>query len=438
MTIIKASKRGRGEGYIADYYDRWGIRRVRKFRTKDLAEAHLATETVEGRQRSRPLVDPNISFESYARRFLDAAAVALKPQSMRSYRSILEVHFVPALGKQKLLEITRPVLKAFLVEKIKSGLKPATVAHLLAVVRALFSSAVEEQILLANPVAALGRVLKLRTYDPEEIKALDADQLQTFLATVRTEKSLAPYHPAFVVMAYSGLRMGEALALQWADLDFERRAIHVRRQITEQGVSASTKSGKARIVDMALVVRDVLLGLPRTAGPSPKVVSINGDSPLGGTPEASSTPAPWLLCPGLAEAPSPREAQAARERASRAFGRALRLAGLPRHFSPHSLRHSFASLLLQQGESPAYVQAQLGHSSIKLTCDLYGKWLPMGNPAALDRLAARTGSKPVAAEAKALMHNERQEIFYSEGGSDLHPQDPLKQTAAKDSDSEGN
>ncbi|TDI45724.1 MAG: hypothetical protein E2P00_03090 [Acidobacteria bacterium] len=45
-----------------------------------------------------------------------------------------------------------------------------------------------------------------------------------------------------------------------------------------------------------------------------------------------------------------------------------------------------ASLLLQQGESPAYVQRQLGHASIQLTVDTYGKWLPMGNKAAVDRL----------------------------------------------------
>jgi hypothetical protein len=64
----------------------------------------------------------------------------------------------------------------------------------------------------------------------------------------------------------------------------------------------------------------------------------------------------------------------------------VKKAGLPTHFTPHSLRHTFASLLLQQGESPAYVQRQLGHASIKLTVDTYGKWLPMGNLAAVDRL----------------------------------------------------
>ncbi|MBP1595669.1 MAG: hypothetical protein H6Q05_1046, partial [Acidobacteria bacterium] len=70
----------------------------------------------------------------------------------------------------------------------------------------------------------------------------------------------------------------------------------------------------------------------------------------------------------------------------RAITRTLRKAKLPLHFSAHSFRHSFASQLLQMGESPAYVQRQLGHSSIKMTVDTYGKWLPAGNKNAVDRL----------------------------------------------------
>jgi integrase len=64
----------------------------------------------------------------------------------------------------------------------------------------------------------------------------------------------------------------------------------------------------------------------------------------------------------------------------------LKAARLPLHHSPHSLRHRFASLLLQQGEAIQYVQRMLGHASITLTVDTYGKWLPMGNKAAVDRL----------------------------------------------------
>ena len=70
------------------------------------------------------------------------------------------------------------------------------------------------------------------------------------------------------------------------------------------------------------------------------------------------------------------------------FDTALKHAGLPGHFSPHSLRHSFASLLLADEVSPAYVQDQLGHASITLTVDTYGRWLKKHAPGALDQLDA--------------------------------------------------
>lgn len=59
----------------------------------------------------------------------------------------------------------------------------------------------------------------------------------------------------------------------------------------------------------------------------------------------------------------------------RAFARALKAAEFPIHFTPHGLRHTFASVLLSDGVSPAYVQRMLGHSSIRMTVDLYGQWL---------------------------------------------------------------
>ena len=66
--------------------------------------------------------------------------------------------------------------------------------------------------------------------------------------------------------------------------------------------------------------------------------------------------------------------------------RVLTAAGLPGHYSCHSLRHTYASLLLQDGVSPAYVQEQLGHASIELTVGTYGRWLRKRAPGAVDRL----------------------------------------------------
>jgi integrase len=120
---------------------------------------------------------------------------------------------------------------------------------------------------------------------------------------------------------------------------------------------------------------------------------------------------PWVFC---TRAGTPMDESKVR----RAMRRVLEHAELPLHFSPHCLRHTYASLMLQQGESLTYVQRQLGHASINLTADTYGKWLPLGNKAAVDRLDApsfvQSGSKVVADEAREL--NETSEVVEEFGG----------------------
>jgi integrase len=86
----------------------------------------------------------------------------------------------------------------------------------------------------------------------------------------------------------------------------------------------------------------------------------------------------------------------------RHFVKCLAKAGL-RRIRFHDLRHTFATLLLMQGESPVYVKEQLGHSSIKVTGDIYGHWIPGANRAAVNKLptlsqAAKSISKAASAK----------------------------------------
>ncbi len=79
----------------------------------------------------------------------------------------------------------------------------------------------------------------------------------------------------------------------------------------------------------------------------------------------------------------------------------------------HDLRHSFASLLLQNGESPVYVKDQMGHSSIQVTVDLYGHLIPGGNKQAVDRLNtpalqpdSATSAQPAASFARPVSSDQ--------------------------------
>jgi hypothetical protein len=169
--------------------------------------------------------------------------------------------------------------------------------------------------------------------------------------------------------------------VEWADVNIPEQEIRVARAISH-GRLGTPKSGHGRLVDMS---NQAAQALQRLLVDQKKATLANG------WPEVPRS----VFCTdeGL-----PTTEECIRG----AFTRALAGAKLPAHHTPHSLRHTYASLMLQMGESPAYVQRQLGHASIQLTVDTYGKWLPAGNKAAANRLDNRPGgSKTVAATIQA-------------------------------------
>ena len=101
----------------------------------------------------------------------------------------------------------------------------------------------------------------------------------------------------------------------------------------------------------------------------------------------------WVFC---SETGGPLDGDNLRKRV---FYKVLEQAGL-RHIRIHDLRHTFASLLLQNGESLKYIQEQLGHSSIQITMDTYGHLIPGANRGAVDRLDDATGCNPDATDNK--------------------------------------
>jgi integrase len=149
-------------------------------------------------------------------------------------------------------------------------------------------------------------------------------------------------------MSWGGVRVGEALALTPEKLDLDRQTILVNTQL-----GGTTKTETDRSVDMATplvaVLREKLAR--RNAPASAKVVSFapGAAEPAPGRPE----PGPWLFYPALAPKSTPKDEARLYKAVRRAMTRVLKVAGLPGHFTPHSLRHSFGSLLIAAGESPA-------------------------------------------------------------------------------------
>jgi integrase len=325
-------------------------------------------------------------FSDYFKTWLDTyAKLACKTSTWKSYERDFRLYLEPALGDHKLGEITRDEVKQLLYTLLnterpidqdsttstrgklrKRRIGRGTVKNSLAALRACLTHAVEEGKLAFHPALRLGRFLQSKD-EPQGSKVdfLNAEELSQLLATCRESR---PYYFPFVLtLARTGLRLGEAVALKWGDIDFNGRFIMVARNFTG-GRLTTPKSGKGRRVDMSAGLSEVL-----------------GRELLGAREKA--------LAAGRAELrdwvfvdPRGSRLDGGNFR-SRVWGGLLLKAGL-RRIRIHDLRHTYASLLIQDGWPLKYIQEQLGHSSISITSDVYGHLVPGANRAAADRLDA--------------------------------------------------
>jgi len=242
------------------------------------------------------------------------------------------------------------------VGKLSAGLSRNSVRIVHAVLRALLNAAVDDEVILANPAAKLGRSLRLAavsSHRQEEIKAMAREQLSSFLKA--TAQEAPAYVPLFLTLARAGLRLGEALGLQWEDLHFAERKLRVQRTIARGGREGTPKTGHGRTVDMSPQLATTLLRLHMGRAERMKR-------------HKWKTLPPWVFCTRSGRLLEPHNVR-------RVFRACLKAAELPGHFTPHGL-HTYASILLQEGESAQYVQEQLGHASLTITTQIYGKWLP--------------------------------------------------------------
>ena len=303
------------------------------------------------------------TFGEYARKWLEGyGETHLKPSTLKSYEGILNCHLGRFMDRP-LDQITRPELRELIYEKLKTGLAPNTVRNIKAMVSAVLSHALDgDGLIAANPVSRLGRLIKGKERKAD-VNPLNREEARAFLEVV--EKYHLRYYPFFLCALRTGMRLGELLALEWGDIDFRGGFIEVRRAFTKGGIT-TPKNDKIRRVDMSRQLSDTLRALhterKREALSKgwkeiPELVFVNEDGRLINS---------FNLRP-------------------RVFHKALAKAGL-RRIRIHDLRHTFASLLIQNGESLAYVKDQLGHHSIQITVDTYGHLVPGANRQAVDRL----------------------------------------------------
>ena len=306
-------------------------------------------------------VKAGLTLKAYTTTWLEHIQHTRKPSTRDDYGKRLEHDIFPLLGSIDLQDVTRERVKALALAGMKKGQAPKTVQNTLRVLSSLLSHAKEDGLITENTALRPGKILP-KVSKRRAIEPLTREEVAIFLNLVKMK---APrFHPIFLCTVRTGLRQGELLALQWEDLNFQGRFIEVRRNFTH-GELTTPKSGESRRVDMSLELTQTLKDLQI-------------DRQLEAVTRQWKEVSPWVFC-------DEHGAQLRHNPVRLTFHQLLKAAGV-RRVRFHDLRHTFASLLLQQGESPVYVKEQMGHSSIQVTVDLYGHLIPGGNKQAVDRL----------------------------------------------------
>src|SRR5581483_12362986 len=218
--------------WAVDYRDSAGRRHRPSFETKREAEEFFGDAVREARQAVRCIVDPDVTLAVYVDRWMRQVAANAKPRTVEVYEKNLRLHILPVLGHRKVRQLYRGIIKEHLVQKLGEGLHRNTVRLIHAVLRSVLNGAVDDGVILANPADKLGRQLRLvasKSAKQEEVKAFTREQLVRFLDASR--EVAARYYPLFFTLARSGLRLGEARGLQWADLDLDltKRTMRIAR-----------------------------------------------------------------------------------------------------------------------------------------------------------------------------------------------------------------
>ena len=308
-------------------------------------------------------------FKDFAEGFMDIySAMNHKFSTQKSYRDSLDNYLIPKFGDMLLDAITRKHVKEFIQELHGKELKPATIRNHKAYLSAIMSEAVDDEIIQMNPARMMGKRIKKDSREAKDkISPLTWEEFVKYLDTARAH--YARHYPMCLTLLRTGMRLGELVALQPGDLDFNGCFIEVRRSYSK-GHITTPKTGDGRRVDMSGQLADVLRA---------HLVERKKETLRNGWKE----PPEWLFYDtqgGLLDEDHWRK---------RVHVKILEKAGL-RHVRIHDLRRTYITLRLSKGDNILDVSKQVGHSSVKMTLDVYAHWIPGGKKSEVDGLDSRT------------------------------------------------
>ena len=384
---VKVREKPKGSGVFWVFINYQGKRSSKKI-GKDEDLANQVANTIDAKlklgqydfKENKPKAP---KFKEYASLWLEDYIKPLRRQSTyERYNDILNRYVFPALGKKPIDKIKRGEIRNILLCLHKKGLSRSMLCLVRDVISGPMGYAIDEEILQANPVASILKRVNLERDKRLKVEPLTYQEVDLFLDN--SAKHFPEYYVFFLCAFRTGMRLGEILALKWGDIDWNGKFINVEKSF-RRGKVDKTKNGKDRRVDMSDQLIEALRGL----------YLLRKREALK---EGKGKPVDIIF--------HRQGVHMEQNYIRRIFKRILSKAGM-RDIRIHDMRHTYVSLLLSNGESPAYVKEQLGHSSIEITVDIYGHLIPGSNREAVNRLDSTPKTRTLSApdETKKAVTN---------------------------------
>ena len=264
-----------------------------------------------------------------------------KPSTLRGYRRSLGGRVLPALGSRRLNAVTTVDLQTLVDDWLAEGQTPSTIRNSLKPLQAIYRRARSREGVPMNPT----HDLELPTPGPGEIRIVSPEVAARLIEAVPLDDQAT-----WATGLYAGLRYGELRALRWGAVDLDAARIMVRESWDPLEGSIAPKTRKSRrTTPMPAVLLDLLRDRRERGGEAAADALVFADS--DGTPF---------------------HAASLYRRADRAWANA----GLADRLRLHQARHTYASFMIAAGVNPKALSTFMGHSSIKVTFDLYGHLMP--------------------------------------------------------------
>jgi len=281
----------------------------------------------------------------------------LKPSTFHSYNQLIKLHINPRIGAKKVKDLRPSQIQKMINECYREGRKDGTgglsgrtVKYIHSILLQALDQAIKEKLIAYNPASADS--ISLPRHEKPEIQPLYTEQARDFLRAIKENR----LYPLYLTDISTGLRRGELLGLQWPDISFTDKTATIKRSLIQVGgnvvlqESVKTKKSK-RIVSLT---DDVIAELRRLKARQAQDKLLMGEAYHKDN---------FVFCWEDGRPLRP-------DYVYHHFVRLLEELNLPKSRF-HDLRHSFATIMLEQGVDLETTSAMLGHNSLAITADIY-------------------------------------------------------------------